>query len=74
MLGLKRSLAIEEGKNSITVNCIVPGWIKTSLSSEEEITAGKFTPIGRLGVPEEIGHTVFLASEEASYITGQIIF
>ena len=75
MLGLTRSLAIEEGKNGITVNCIGPGWIKTGSSSEAEITAGKFTPIGRPGIPEEIGYTVlFLASEEASYITGQIIF
>ena len=75
MLGLTRSLAIEEGKNGITVNCVGPGWIKTGSSSEAEITAGKFTPIGRPGIPEEIGHTVlFLASEEASYITGQIIF
>ena len=75
MLGLTRSLAIEEGKNGITVNCVGPGWIKTGSSSEAEITAGKFTPIGRPGIPEEVGHTVvFLASEEASYITGQIIF
>ena len=75
MLGLTRSLAIEEGKNGITVNCVGPGWIKTGSSSEEEITAGKFTPIGRPGFPEEIGHTVvFFASKEASYITGQIIF
>ena len=75
MLGLTRSLAIEEGKNGITVNCVGPGWIKTGSSSEEEITAGQFTPIGRPGFPEEIGHTVlFLASKEASYITGQIIF
>ena len=75
MLGLTRSLAIEEGKNGITVNCVGPGWIKTGSSSEAEITAGKFTPIGRPGIPEEIGHTVvFLASVEASYITGQIIF
>ena len=75
MLGLTRSLAIEEGKNGITVNCVGPGWIKTGSSSEEEITAGKFTPIGRPGFPKEIGHTVvFLASKEASYITGQIIF
>lgn len=75
MLGLTRSLAIEEGKNGITVNCVGPGWIKTGSSSEEEITAGQFTPIGRSGFPEEIGHTVvFLASKEASYITGQIIF
>ena len=74
MLGLTRSLAIEEGNNGITVNCIGPGWIKTGSSSEEEIIAGKHTPIGRPGTPEEIGHTaLFLASDESSYLTGQLI-
>ena len=74
MLGLTRSLAIEEGKNGITVNCIGPGWIKTASSSEEEITAGKHTPVGRPGTPKEIGYTVlFLASDESSYLTGQLI-
>ena len=51
MLGLTRSLAIEEGKNGITVNCVGPGWIKTGSSSEEEITAGQFTPMGKTRVP-----------------------
>ena len=74
ILGLTRSLAIEEGNNGITVNCIGPGWIKTGSSSEEEIIAGKHTPIGRPGTPEEIGHTaLFLASDESSYLTGQLI-
>ena len=74
MLGLTRSLAIEEGQNGVTVNCVGPGWIKTGSSSDSEVIAGTFTPIGRPGTPEEIGNTVlFLASNEASYITGQLI-
>ncbi len=74
ILGLTRSLAIEEGPNGVTVNCVGPGWIKTGSSSDNEVTAGAFTPIGRPGTPEEIGNTVlFLASNEASYITGQLI-
>ena len=64
----------EEGKNGITVNCVGPGWIKTGSSSEDEVKAGTFTPVGRPGTPEEIGYTVlFLASREASYVTGQMI-
>ena len=74
MLGLTRSLAIEEGENNLTINCVGPGWIQTGSSSQEEIQAGLYTPVGRPGKPEEVGHTVlFLASEEASYITGQMI-
>jgi len=74
MLGLTRSLAIEEGQNGVTVNCVGPGWIKTGSSSDNEVIAGTFTPVGRPGTPEEIGSTVlFLASDEASYITGQLI-
>ena len=74
MLGMARSLAIEAGPSNITVNCVGPGWIRTASSGEEEIVAGTFTPIGRPGTPEEVGHVaVFLASEEASYITGQLI-
>lgn len=74
MLGMTRSLAIEAGASGVTVNCIGPGWIQTGSSSEAEIVAGHHTPIGRPGTPEEIGHVaVFLASEEASYVTGQMI-
>jgi 3-oxoacyl-[acyl-carrier protein] reductase len=59
---------------NVTVNCIGPGWIKTASSDEDEILAGRYTPAGRPGTPEEVGHVaVFLASEEASYITGQLI-
>lgn len=74
LLGMTRALAIEEGGHGITVNCIGPGWIQTGSSSAAEITAGHHTPVGRPGTPDEIGHVaLFLASEEASYLTGQMI-
>jgi 3-oxoacyl-[acyl-carrier protein] reductase len=74
MLGMTRSLAIEAGPHNVTVNCIAPGWITTASSSKEEIFAGLHTPVGRSGTPEEVGHVaLFLASEEASYVTGQLI-
>ena len=74
MLGMTRSLAIEAGPHNITVNCVGPGWIHTGSSSDAEVKAGAFTPAGRPGTPDEVGHVaVFLASEEASYVTGQLI-
>ena len=74
ILGMTRAQAIELGKYNITVNAIGPGWIHTPSSSEEEIYAGQNTPVGRPGTADEIGHVaVFLASEEASYLTGQMI-
>ncbi|MCP4328000.1 MAG: SDR family oxidoreductase [Alphaproteobacteria bacterium] len=74
MLGLTRALAIEVADRNITVNAIGPGWIETPSSSAEEIFAGKNTPVGRPGTADEIGHVVvFLAGEEASYLTGQLI-
>jgi len=74
ILGMTRAQAIESGQHNITVNAIGPGWIHTPSSSEEEIYAGLNTPVGRPGTADEIGHVaVFLASEEASYLTGQLI-
>ena len=74
MLGMTRAVAIEVGSFGITVNCVGPGWIQTGSSSEAEIVAGRHTPVGRPGTPEEVGHVaLFLASEEASYVTGQMI-
>jgi 3-oxoacyl-[acyl-carrier protein] reductase len=74
MIGMTRSLAMEVARNGITVNAVAPGWIKTASSTAEEIIAGKNTPLGRPGRPEEVAAAIaFLACESASYITGQMI-
>ena len=74
MVGMSRSLAIEVAKYNITVNNVAPGWIATGSSTQEECVAAKNTPMGRAGTPKEVGDLIaFLASEESTYITGQMI-
>jgi len=71
---MMRALAIEVAARNITVNSVGPGWVATSSQSAREKIAGRHTPIGRSATPAEIGHVAaFLASEEASYVTGQLI-
>lgn len=72
--GLMRALAIELGDVRTTVNSVNPGWIETGSSTPEEIEAGRHTPVGRPGTPDEVAAAVvMLAAPEASYITGQTL-
>jgi 3-oxoacyl-[acyl-carrier protein] reductase len=72
--GMTRSIALEYGRQGITCNAVLPGWIATESSSDGEIRAGQATPAGRPGTPDEIAAAaVFLASQEASYVTGAML-
>ena len=72
--GMTRSIALEYGRQGITCNAILPGWIATESSSPAEIRAGQATPAGRPGTPEEVAAcALFLASAEASYVTGALL-
>lgn len=74
IVGLTRALALEVGKQNITVNAVAPGWIKTGASTESELAGGLNTGMGRPGTPDEVAHLIrFLASDDSSYITGQLI-
>lgn len=72
--GLTRALALEVGRQGITVNAVAPGWIATGSSTPEEAAGGKNTALGRAGTPAEVAALfAFLAAEEAGYITGQLM-
>jgi 3-oxoacyl-[acyl-carrier protein] reductase len=74
MDGMMRAVAIETADSGITINAVAPGWIATASSSAAELEAGLHTPVGRPGTPDEVAAAVcFLASREASYITGQAL-
>jgi len=74
IVGYTRSLALELGRDGITASAIAPGWIENGRSGKELLTAGKNTPVGRPGRPDELGAlALYLASDECSYLTGQMI-
>jgi 3-oxoacyl-[acyl-carrier protein] reductase len=74
--GMTRALARELGSRHITVNCVAPGFIETdmtaSLPEEQHKALLSQIPLGQLGKPSDIAHAVaYLASPQASYVTGQ---
>jgi 3-oxoacyl-[acyl-carrier protein] reductase len=78
VIGFTKALAREVASRNITVNAVAPGFIPTALTVDlpEELKEAilKTTPMGRMGTPEEVANAVaFFASDEASYITGQVL-
>ena len=78
LIGLTKALAKEEGPSGVTVNCVAPGVIDTdmmaSFSAEDKAALAEETPLGALGTPKQVADAlVFLASDGAGYITGQVL-
>jgi 3-oxoacyl-[acyl-carrier protein] reductase len=78
LIGMTKSLAREYAGRSITVNAVAPGFIETDMTSgltpERREEMKRATPLGRIGTPEDIAAAVvFLASEEAGFITGEVL-
>ncbi len=78
MIGMSKSLAQEVASRNITVNCVAPGFIQTAmtdaLDDKQKESISTMIPAGRLGTSEEIAAAaLYLASEEAAYVTGQTI-
>lgn len=75
LIGATKALAKEVAARKITVNAVAPGFIATDMTADlDEVELKKTIPVGRFGQPEEVAALVsFLCSDEAAYITGQVI-
>ena len=78
LIGLTMAIAREVGSRHITCNAVAPGFIETAMTSalgdEFKQNAVKMIPLGRVGTPDDVARAVrFLASEDASYITGHVL-
>ncbi|GAA4435580.1 3-oxoacyl-ACP reductase FabG [Ravibacter arvi] len=75
MIASTKSLAQEVAKRNITVNAVAPGFIRSDMTGDlDEGQIRQLVPVGRIGEPEEVAHTVsFLVSQKAAYITGEVI-
>lgn len=75
IIGATKALAQEIGKKRVTVNAVAPGFIKTDMTKDlNEDELKNLIPLNRFGLPVEVAEAVcFLASEKASYITGEVI-
>ena len=74
MIGAAKALSQEVAKRHITVNCIAPGIIETDMTQELPPEAVKQIPMKRMGSSKEVASLVnYLLSEDAGYITGQVI-
>ena len=75
VIGATKALAQEVGSRKVTVNAVAPGFIATDMTKDlDEKSLKALIPVGRFGQPEEVASLVgFLASEEAGYITGEVV-
>src|SRR6185437_11152879 len=78
LVGMSKALAAEVAQRGVTVNCVAPGFIATAmteaLNDEQKARIAQAIPMGRVGTPDEVAAGVlFVASEEARYMTGQTL-